>query len=216
MVDCLLSFPRSGNHLVRFFIELLTERPTRGCKGNSSDVPIYMNSFTENVPFNISNKEDFIFEKYHTVPTSNIQRLILILRNPREVLIRHLGCQINMSGYESYFKLIDYFLSHNGPKLILYYEDIIVDRAKFIDTLYEFLGIDSLEKKSYCINNIDKLFQLSHSGQGRACGGNNSNGETEFYYKNLDSNFKRQFDSYLSKQLNVPQYKFLQDKYYLT
>ena len=218
MADYLISFPRSGNHLVRFFIELLTERPTRGCSGNSNDVPIHMNIFTEKVPFNITNN-DFVFEKYHNVPptptpTSN-NKIILILRNPQEVLIRQLGCQINIAGYNNYFKLIDYFLAHTGQKLLLFYEDIITNRIEFINTLCRFLGIVNIEKKEYCVDNIDKLFRLSHSGEGRAWGGNRSNGEFTFYYKNLDDTFKYEFDNYLSDKLNTPSYKFVKDRYSL-
>ena len=38
MENIFLSYPRSGNHLVRFFIELLSEIPTYGCKGNKRDI----------------------------------------------------------------------------------------------------------------------------------------------------------------------------------
>ena len=56
----LLSYPRSGNHLVRFFIELLSELPTLGCINNKLDIPIYLNEFTENIPFNIEEKRNKI------------------------------------------------------------------------------------------------------------------------------------------------------------
>lgn len=41
------SYPRSGNHLVRFLVEYLTGRPTLGCYGNCVDTPIYQRQFTE-------------------------------------------------------------------------------------------------------------------------------------------------------------------------
>ena len=53
MKNVLLSYPRSGNHLVRFFIELLSEKPTFGCGDNPKDIEIYKNKFSENIPFNI-------------------------------------------------------------------------------------------------------------------------------------------------------------------
>ena len=65
--NVLLSYPRSGNHLCRFFIELLTELPTYGCKHSESDVEIYKNTFKEYIPFNIPNKfnKSKCFFKYH-------------------------------------------------------------------------------------------------------------------------------------------------------
>ena len=73
MVNILLSYPRSGNHLVRFFIELLSEIPTFGCKGTKKDIEIYKNLFPEKVPFNISDfdKKD-CYNKYHIPPSKNI------------------------------------------------------------------------------------------------------------------------------------------------
>lgn len=60
MENILLSFPRSGNHLVRFFIELITELPTYGCIGNKEDKEIYKNIFPEKIPFNIPKKNHLI------------------------------------------------------------------------------------------------------------------------------------------------------------
>ena len=57
MENILLSYPRSGNHLVRFFIELLSEIPTYGCKGNKLDIEIYKNEFPEEIPFNIHEQD---------------------------------------------------------------------------------------------------------------------------------------------------------------
>ena len=37
-----MSYPRSGNHLVRTLIEVMSGRPTLGCPGNPNDVPIHL------------------------------------------------------------------------------------------------------------------------------------------------------------------------------
>lgn len=71
MTNVLLSFPKSGNHLVRFFIELLSEIPTFGCGqrqpseirdrvamlrgGRTNDIEVYRGKFSKNIPLNISN-----------------------------------------------------------------------------------------------------------------------------------------------------------------
>jgi hypothetical protein len=65
----LLSYPRSGNHLMRFCIEILTEMPTLGVIGNNSDIPIFMNIFPKEVKFNINSLDNYnesdLYRKYH-------------------------------------------------------------------------------------------------------------------------------------------------------
>jgi len=216
MKNILLSYPRSGNHLVRFFIELLSEIPTYGCKGNIQDIEIYKNVFKEDVPFNISDfDEKNCYIKYHCPPPQyiNSNNLILIIRNPREVLLRHNNFQFNINNYDMYFKDIDYYNNHKGKKLLLYYEDIITNKETFIHTLYDFLEINNKEKKDYVISNIDKLYNLSINAKNRAWGGNNSNGSLDFYYKQIPQSIKPQFDEYLNEKLI--QYSFLKEKYNL-
>jgi len=171
--NVLLSYPRSGNHLCRFFIELLSEFPTYGCKGSKQDVEIYKNVFDESIPFNILNNFDTrdCYFKYHTIPSNgiNAKNLILIIRNPREVLLRQCGQKLNINNdcysYENYFKNIDFYNNHKGKKLLLYYEDILTNKKEFINKLYDFLSINNLEKKEYALSNIDNLFMLSSKGK---------------------------------------------------
>ena len=216
--NIILSYPRSGNHLVRFFIELLSEIPTYGCKGSKKDIEIYKNIFPEKVPFNISDfdKKD-CYIKYHHISSHDISenKLILIIRNPREVLLRHNNYTLNINqdkwdSYETYFKNIDYYNNHKGKKLLLYYEDITTNRKKFINTLYDFLEVNNIEKKNYVLSNIDKLYDLSSKGKNRAWGGVNSNG-TDYYYKKIPESIKEPFDNYINKK--VKKYPLLQKKY---
>jgi hypothetical protein len=217
MENILLSYPRSGNHLVRFFIELLYETPTYGCKENNNDREIYKNVFPEEVPFNISDidKKDCYF-KYHEPPPQNIHsnKLILIIRNPKEVLLRHNNYQLNInnnwSSYETYFENVDYYNNHKGEKLLLYYEDIITNKTNFINTLYEFLDVNNIKKKHYVLSNIDKLYDLSSKGENRSWGGINSN-SIDFYYKKISDSIKEQFDNYLNDKFE--KYPILKEKY---
>lgn len=217
--NIILSYPRSGNHLVRFFIELLSEMPTYGCKGNKYDIEIYKNIFQEEVPFNINiSKLDInnCYFKYHSPPSKNIScdKLILIVRNPKEVLLRHNNYKLNINGkwdsFETFFKNIDYYNNYKGKKLLLYYEDIIINKTNFIKTLYEFLNVNNIEKKNYVLSNIDKLYDLSSKGKNRAWGGINSN-SIDYYYNKIPDCIKNQFDSYLNNKLK--NYAFLKEKY---
>ena len=215
--DVLLSYPRSGNHLCRFFIELLSELPTYGCKGNrKSDIEIYKNEFDEYIPFNIKNKfeKNECYVKHHTIPSNkNTKNLILIIRNPREVLLRHCDDKLNInnntSSYENYFRNIDYYNNHKGRKLLLYYEDMITYKKEFINKLYDFLSPNNLEKKNYVLKNIEKLFLLSANGIRNVKV--NSNFQTHFYYKNISNLIKKDFDIYLNHKLK--NYPFIREKY---
>ena len=161
--NIILSYPRSGNHLVRFFIELLSEKPTFGCKKNQLiDIEIYKNIFPENIPFNISDyhKND-CYIKYHDPPLEKtcVNKLIFILRSPKEVLLRHNDMKIEINSYENYFKNIDFYINHKGKKLLLYYEDILTNKINFINILYEFLNLNNIEKKKLCAFKYRKIIR---------------------------------------------------------
>jgi hypothetical protein len=233
----LLSYPRSGNHMMRFFIELLSESPTFGCISNIEDVEIYKNKFNHMIPFNIAlNKIDKYrcFYKFHSPPNNegnaknlNISEsasmLLFIIRNPREVLLRHSNFNMNFitnkggynSSYEVYFENIDYFINYQGSKKIIYYEDILNNSCDFVKELYTFLKLNNEPKLQYVLDNIEFLCNESKNGKNRSWGGVVSN-SCDFYYKKLESNDKVQFDNYIkSKFDNNSNYDFIKKKYNL-
>ncbi len=219
----ILSYPRSGNHLVRFLIELLTEEPTLGCKENPKDKPIFLNCFPENVPFNILSLDDYnkekLYIKYHT-PPSKIEKpteLLFIIRNPREVLVRNLNYTFRSDGWDgcdTYFNCLDYFMNFDGKKQFFYYEDICTDRHKFINDLCSYLDIKNDEKKNYVIKNIDKLYEISKLGKNRIWGGVNSN-NIHYYYDRLGLDEKQKFDNYINSKMKTNKYDFIKNKYNL-
>ena len=238
--NILLSYPRSGNHLVRFFIELLSETPTYGCIENITDLPIYKNEFIEHIPFNIvssndssnvssndssndSNKKDKTesYTKYHTPPNHKHDNLIFIIRNPKEVLLRNCNYKIDITSwdsYETYFNLIDYYINFTGNKICFFYEDIITYKLKFIEELYNFLHIKNESKKQYILENIEKLYELSKTGKNRDWGGVTSN-SINFYYNKINihtdkhDNFKYKFDTYIKDKIDTQKYNLIKNKY---
>jgi hypothetical protein len=234
-MNILLSYPRSGNHLVRFFIELLTEMPTLGCIGNEDiDKPIYKTKFRTNIPFNIKNNINYnnteCFTKFHFIDNVNNYNyknnlLIFIIRNPKEVLLRHNKFIYNEEDFNKYFEGINYYLNFKGEKIILYYEDIITNKKEFIIELYEFLKtkyIITQEKLNYILKNIDKLYHYSANPLNRNWGKVNSNFNTEFYYKKIENSnndihkeLKHKFDNYLKIKLENTNYNFIVEKYNL-
>ncbi len=220
MINILLSYPRSGNHLVRFFIELLTETQTNGCKGNNKDIPVYKNIYTMNVPFNIKedNKDVIQYYKYHNPNEikDSVNKLILIVRNPREVLLRHHGNQMiytnKSDSFDKYFQSIDYYNKAECKKILFYYEDIISNREEFINRLYNFLECDNQDKLNYVLENIDLLYKTCAGATNRGWGGINSD-SVNCYYPKLDFETKKIFDKYINEMLSKEQYTFLLSKY---
>ena len=208
----LLSYPRSGNHLVRFFIELLSGVRTLGCiESQNGDIPIYQNRFPGNIDFDIKTdvSHSECFRKYHIPPKKMLlpeDELICILRNPYEVLLRFAGNDIK--SYDMYFDIIDYYNIFPGRKIIFYYEDILNKKEEFIKKLYTFVG-NKEDKYIDILQRIEWYYQMSANGKNRAWGGVNSNFQTSYYYKKIDPMFKKTFDKYVAekiekyKQLNV-------------
>ena len=207
--NILLSYPRSGNHLCRFFIELLSETPTFGCSGNADDREIHKTTFSEQVPFNIKpyRKEDCYY-KHHSPPldSRNVSSLIVLVRNPKEVLLRHHNYALayrptdwrpaKNDDFETYFEIIDYYYSFKGKKLILFYEDMLTNKSAFIHKLYDFLSLNNEDKKRYVLDNLDRLFDVSLGGK-YSWGGNVSGNQLDYHYKSIPSRIKADFDRYI-------------------
>ena len=215
MTNIILSYPRSGNHLTRFFIELLSEKPTFGCKCNPKDIPIYQNNFNINIPFNINDNTDKSnsYYKYHEIPNIECSNLIFILRNPREVLLRHCNYRINLESYELYFKCIDFYIKFKGNKILFFYEDIVTYKINFINSLYNFLNCDNKIKLDWVIDNIDLLYNESSIGTNRSWGGINSNSINYYYPKLINKRIRIKFDRFLEDKLINPNYQFIINKY---
>jgi hypothetical protein len=265
----LLSYPRSGNHLVRFIIEILTDNPTIGCLNNlKDDKPIYTNytnykDVNNNLIFNmlneyqittnntyynalnkiLQNKNNY-FIKFHMINNLknyensitnensiandkiNTNTLIIIIRNPREVLLRQNNFKPNISNtfacYNSYFDIIDYYLNFKGNKVIFYFEDIISKKTEFIQELYKFLNINNIDKLNYLLNNIDEYYNISSNNTSKGFGGMNTNISNNddknintYYYDKCPDNIKPIINNYLKKKSKNENYKFIFDKYNL-
>ena len=220
-MNVLLTYPRSGSHLTRFFLELLTGQPTCGTKKHTRDIPIYKNKFPEKIPFNIKNKNNYCYHKYHchVPPLKKVKKIIFLIRNPREVLLRQNNYKMNISrsvcSFNKYFHLIDKFNKFKGKKKIFFYEDMISNKKNFINELYNFLDIDKPKRLKYILENIEKLYDLSSKGKNRYWGGVKSNGELNYYYNNKKNTIKKEFNKYLLKKLIDKKYRILVWKYFI-
>lgn len=131
----ILSYPRSGNHFIRYLIEFMTKRITLGCRGGESvDTPIadrpgvkLLGHVSRNP---IARKAHFVCE----VNTRNADRIILGLRNPIDAMISHHVLTDNQpkkieKEAKEFVKNLMMYEAFKGKKAIVKYEDLVSDNA---------------------------------------------------------------------------------------
>ena len=177
--NALWSFPRSGNHWVRFISEYLSGCPTHGCKNNPKDIPIYLNTFpSEEHPLAYVNPENsFILYKSHDVYKTAFTSAIVLLIRDYHAHLSYLGKykdykDITHSStyfiYEAiaYLELIATYDCFGGNKMVIYYEDLLTYPEREISRLRYFLNA-SHERYETFINNYDHYVKLSKQGKNR-------------------------------------------------
>ena len=135
-MNYLVSYNHSGNTLVRYFIELLTGRPTIG--HNLSSIS---DRFNLNI-LNVDSNECPILIKRHELEDGEIKeedKFILILRDHKDCIKNNYESEI-----DKYFKLINGYTNHKGEKIIITYDEIISDILKVSKVILDFIGIDGI------------------------------------------------------------------------
>tara|TARA_B100001939_G_scaffold330854_1_gene328359 strand:+ start:496 stop:1167 length:672 start_codon:yes stop_codon:yes gene_type:complete len=174
----IVSFPRSGNTLLRFLVEYITERvvadynttiPSSAIKFYSA----YSKSIGETI--NIEPKNPPILRKYHLVDKNLGEKNLicgakvnLIIRNPFECINSH----IKRSGgrhddwINSYCDIIRYFDGYENKGVLIYYDNLIdLDKQKFvISSLLSVNNIDEQPNWRAYIDNIKDLNSTSKQG----------------------------------------------------
>lgn len=161
-MNYLVSYPRSGNTWIRYCLENLTGNRTVGY-GNATEFEPSILKHTRDLP-------PWLIKKHETEGINKEDKIILVIRNYKEVLIRQLGKNFNLlergkdTGRFKYFGLIDFYDKHKGAKHLVYYEDIISYPKETIKKILSFLEFninkkdldnffDNLEKhKQYSLN----------------------------------------------------------------
>lgn len=144
-MNVLLSLPRSGNTLMRYYIELISHRPTLGCDGSDVDKPIYKRSKSNLI--SIKNNSPIISKSHKIDETKKLigkDKLILIVRDFNECFgsFRKRGNKKKEDFCKSYVSYLDFFESHQGDKMIVYYEDLLSDLQKVLESVCDFLNLD--------------------------------------------------------------------------
>lgn len=205
--NVLLSYPRSGNHWVRFIIEWFSGRPTKGLTPN--DPPIHKNLPNKDILAHVKGN-DFIVYKEHGAPKGNLNKLILILRNPKECIYRHTK-DLKPGQIDSYMKLINFYNNYVGEKLLIHYEDLILEPKNIITNITKFLEIHEEDKLNYFMENYDLYFKESvniydNTSKISIISGNKervseTKGEKIVYHsKKIDDGRLKEFNDYTNKK----------------
>lgn len=139
----LLSYPRSGNTWTRYCLEFLTQRPTFHKEHHN---PV-------NQPLGWSAGFELDFNKppiqkihiLHNVPGYNNEtdKLILIVRNPKEAIKRHESRldYAMLKDSHLYFTNITVYDSWNPEnRILIFYEDLLTNPEKTLQKLGDFLN----------------------------------------------------------------------------
>jgi len=171
------SYPRSGNHLVRYLVEYLTGRPTLGCRDNPDDIPIYQ----QGSPALAHVGGPAIAEKVHYLHELNrvevVTGAILVCRDPTEALLSHVGTRKGFKflyrrkikqAARYYYDLIVAIDESTYPKLAISFDDLTSrDRAvteRLLDDLIGFLGSDVLPERAKSLRlNFDEMRNQARS-----------------------------------------------------
>ena len=183
--NVLWSSSRSGNHWVRFIAEYLTGHPTCGTHDNPIDKPIFMDKFpsVSHPLAHVSGKRPYILYKSHTpYQLLNDSTIILLVRNFKELVVRYNEGKSNIreTGLRNYVKLMKAYDEFSGAKLLIYYEDLLLNPEREILRIKHFLGASDSRYKTF-MKHYDYYNHLSRHPRERIWGGSVSSLNPNFH-----------------------------------
>ena len=226
----LMSYPRSGNHLVRFLIEYLTGLPTHGCIGNRYNEKFLCDwDYKDNInPLeHVNNNKEPIYYKSHGMFdffSNEPYHMIFILRDPRECILRNCmnDDKIDMENIEKeiihYLNLIEIYDTLDCEKLLIYYEDLLtkpLDILKEINDFVQDVSDDVMYKKLY--ENYKECTEIFAAQNNKTFGGVTSNFRTKYYFSQLSIKNQKVFmDSFNNISESYQDEKKYLDRYSLS
>ena len=170
-INCLISYPRSGNTLIRFLIEYITERIVVDYNGEIPDSAI---RYLTPDSIDIVPKNPPILRKFHLIDSSEKGRIgkskvNFIIRDYYECILSHSkrGCNKTLSEQvNDYCNLIRYYDESKNKGTLIYYEDIIdiEKQPEVIKTLFDNNGINTMPNWDLYLKNILFLNKISKDG----------------------------------------------------
>ncbi len=205
----LASYPRSGTNWLRYFIETITNRPTPG-------------------QTRVVGGTNFVVDRAHRAypVLHKYERVILILRDYKECLLRHkkdhwlatqdvgsfLGELKNRHPCFWYIENIKAFERFEKAKILIYYEDLIISPETEFRRLGIFLDFPDLAVSEFVSNlneHIDRSVAAFTSGGHKSITTNNG-GLHYHTTKLLTEDNVRRFNEYYSTKYSELTQKYLQ------
>ena len=220
----LLSYPRSGNTWTRYWLEYLTLRPTFH-RFNLKDARNHPMAWAAGFEIDLMLAP---IEKVHTqkeIEKGNgdwrHDKLILIVRNPKEALSRHGGLEITLEVLQGdsskgnsdpriYFNNIAVYDAWNPEKrLMIFYEDLMSKPIQTMVTVLIFLesSLDRIDlfMKDYKWHkkNAIKIYKESES----------KGNDLLYHSKLIDSEHRKQIDAWIAQLHPYIWKKYLKQRY---
>jgi len=203
----LLSYPRSGNSLVKYFIKRSIKATTvhdclyqRNIKYNKTVDPSWEKKQLK--AGNILFKEHFSKNCKSFDPNSD--SLVFVIRNYKECIFRHNkkralnSVDYRKSEMQKYLDNLKFYDEWSGKKVMLYYEDLIVNFKKYYMPILDIVSVDRKEHnglfanlayhKNACLKQYDKV-----------CGSQSKGKTAIFHSKTLPKNLIKEMDKYAKK-----------------
>ncbi|MFX1253074.1 MAG: sulfotransferase domain-containing protein [Promethearchaeota archaeon] len=221
----LISYSRSGTNWLRYIIEFLTKKPTPGStrlvEGNGYIIDRAHQGFRV---INKHNKAVLTIRNYKECLLRHLMKEWKDFQNTTELLedlTKEWKNFQNVTGFLEdwtttqppywYIKNIEAFDKFRGDKLLIYYEDMIIDPIKEIKRLVTFLKLPETHLK-HLLENLDY-----HKKQSISCYRKDQKSYTEGasdklrYYSEilLSSKERREFDNYYEKNYPILFKKYL-------
>ncbi|MDQ7787554.1 MAG: FKBP-type peptidyl-prolyl cis-trans isomerase [Thermodesulfovibrionales bacterium] len=180
------SYPRSGNHWIRYIIEWFSKRPTLG-EGDERwrrtvDTPIYEGMAQQEIcRVEIQNTNPIAVKRHFIRDNDNRDSgLILIVRDFNECIVKHIkpyvineiNHNVLFENISQYVKLIYDYDNWHADKILLFYEDLIENCEPEINRLLMFCNIFNDYEFRQFINHINKHKERSikyyETGKGKS------------------------------------------------
>ncbi len=204
----LVSYSRSGTNWIRYIIEYISNKPTPG-------------------QTRLHSGADYVIDRAHKgYPVlHHYNKVILLIRNYRECLLRHhssLWTALKDAKafllYENveqppiwFIKNIEAFDKFEGEKLLIYYEDLLNNPEPIIKKLSRFLGLDIKKTEDFILNIEDRQQESisAYIGGGHESFTLGERNQTNYHANtNLSKEEQLEFDNFYKLK-----YPYLFDKY---
>lgn len=221
-MNYIISYPRSGNHLVRFIAEFITGGYTQGCINNENDVPLFNNEYqVKDILSHVDSSNEVAIKAHFVSEVAfnksnhliNNDGILLCIRNPFHCISSHIRKKNSSNRFIYTFELKKQFRDWlvifeksyiNHEISVVWYEDLLEPnfQTSELSTIKAFFG-DKVNDDKYMtlLSEPQYYFDISSGGKGRTWGGSESLKKHNYYFNNMPMKNKKIFVNFLLKEL---------------